>query len=334
MNTKILQNIKVIILAIIIVIGVGYVMAWTSPPANPPSNNVAAPINASTSPQSKAGPLSLGTTNPPTTGSILDVIGNIATQGLSVNGASIFNGQVQVRSGTPGLGKVLTAIDANGTMVWQNPPNSSPIKPIIVCKNAVIMSGIINTTHTIHFRDSDCTGNRLPDASYIGSLSRLSAPSGFQTVEILNNDGVNTPGVTFYGNAPNMAATYESYGNFGSRTADFAVLYTPINLTVSCRFTDTVIYLLPASGYTTYRSWDATVVAGGTGTNNYSWQIGNNTRRYPGTDLSPGTYDSGTDNFFKVSYNETGQKTASVTVTSGESTASAICTPVTVLNMP
>ncbi len=46
MKTKIIQNIKSIILALILVLGVGYVSAaWTAAPANPPSNNTPAPIN-------------------------------------------------------------------------------------------------------------------------------------------------------------------------------------------------------------------------------------------------------------------------------------------------
>jgi len=46
MKTKIIQNIKSIILALVLVVGVSYVSAaWTNPPANPTNGNVDAPIN-------------------------------------------------------------------------------------------------------------------------------------------------------------------------------------------------------------------------------------------------------------------------------------------------
>ncbi len=152
MNTKITQNVKSIILALIMVLGVGYVMAWTGAPANPPSNNVEAPINASSSSQYKRGALSLGTASQPAPGSILDVVGNIATQGLSVSGASIFNGEVQVRSGSPAAGKVLTAVNASGTMAWTDPAlvSESP--------TGLLKSGIFwNRGPNSNFRSVDLT---------------------------------------------------------------------------------------------------------------------------------------------------------------------------------
>ena len=56
MKKQIIQDIKSIILALIIVLGVGYVSAsWTPAPPNPPSGNVDAPVNVGASAQYKSG---------------------------------------------------------------------------------------------------------------------------------------------------------------------------------------------------------------------------------------------------------------------------------------
>lgn len=62
MNTKIIQNIKSIILALAIILGAGYASAaWTNPPSGtvPPANNVEAPINVGSTLQTKTGNLIL-----------------------------------------------------------------------------------------------------------------------------------------------------------------------------------------------------------------------------------------------------------------------------------
>ena len=63
MKTKIIQNIKSIILALILVIGVGYVSAqsWTPPTASPPGNNTDTPLNVGNSGQTKSGGLTFNT---------------------------------------------------------------------------------------------------------------------------------------------------------------------------------------------------------------------------------------------------------------------------------
>lgn len=53
--------IQSVIMALVLVVGVGYAAAWTGPTAPPPGANVAAPLNVSAIDQYKAGALSLGT---------------------------------------------------------------------------------------------------------------------------------------------------------------------------------------------------------------------------------------------------------------------------------
>jgi hypothetical protein len=59
MKTKITQNIKAIILGLIIAVGAGYVSAWTAPTQSPTGGNVAAPINVGLNSQIKSGILTL-----------------------------------------------------------------------------------------------------------------------------------------------------------------------------------------------------------------------------------------------------------------------------------
>ncbi len=65
MKTKIIQNIKIITLGLIVVVGAGYVSAFTAPldsPPNCPSGQPGcdAPINVGSLPQTKGGPLTVG----------------------------------------------------------------------------------------------------------------------------------------------------------------------------------------------------------------------------------------------------------------------------------
>lgn len=100
-------------------VGSSYVLAsWQGPIASPPNGNVDAPINVGTSTQSKLGALLLGASSGTTTGgSLLDVRGSIVSRNL-------FTGTLLVASGTgPGTytkGKVLVAVDDNGTAEWRD----------------------------------------------------------------------------------------------------------------------------------------------------------------------------------------------------------------------
>ncbi|MEK7641860.1 MAG: glycine-rich domain-containing protein [Patescibacteria group bacterium] len=75
------------------------VAAWTAPGCAPTGCNTDAPINASSSPQTKYGPLTLN-------------FSNIYAIGLKVLGS------VQIVDGTQGAGKVLTS-DASGIASWE-----------------------------------------------------------------------------------------------------------------------------------------------------------------------------------------------------------------------
>jgi hypothetical protein len=98
MKRDLINTLKGVLLGLMIVaLGAISVQAWTAPTTNPPGGNVAAPLNVSSSAQTKQGRLGLGGVAP--------------TAMLDVNGA------VRIRGGNPGAGKILVS-DANGVASW------------------------------------------------------------------------------------------------------------------------------------------------------------------------------------------------------------------------
>ncbi|MCR4283946.1 MAG: hypothetical protein NUV64_01325 [Parcubacteria group bacterium] len=54
---NIIQSLKIVALGLMVAVGLSYAFAWTAPTSNPPSGNVAAPINVSGVSQTKTGSL-------------------------------------------------------------------------------------------------------------------------------------------------------------------------------------------------------------------------------------------------------------------------------------
>jgi len=106
------SQLKLILLALLIAVGVSYVSAaWSNPTATPPEGNVAAPINVSEVGQTKKGNLILES---------LDANNNVLANALTlVNGNLLIqNGAIELKPNA-GAGKVLTS-DANGVGTWQS----------------------------------------------------------------------------------------------------------------------------------------------------------------------------------------------------------------------
>ena len=62
---NIIQALKVVALALILSFGISYVYAWTAPTMTPPNGNVSAPINTSSTAQTKSGGLTVGSITAP-----------------------------------------------------------------------------------------------------------------------------------------------------------------------------------------------------------------------------------------------------------------------------
>ena len=109
---KTINIIKTLIVALVLAAGVSYISAWTGPLSSPPNCTTGnpgcdAPLNVGLNSQSKLGQLFVNTS-----------VSNPYAVGLAVWGSSIFNGSVQINSGSPAANKVLVASDASGTVSW------------------------------------------------------------------------------------------------------------------------------------------------------------------------------------------------------------------------
>src|SRR3989338_7410230 len=111
MKTKIIQNIKSTILALILVAGVSYVSAvgtWSNPPPGtvPPNNNTETPLNVGITPQIKTGSLTLGGLGILGDLKFLPVSGTPPTAGqiLMADDTDLANGKVKWGTATGGTG--------------------------------------------------------------------------------------------------------------------------------------------------------------------------------------------------------------------------------------
>jgi hypothetical protein len=188
MKKEIISFAKLLTLALLLSVGTVYAAGtWTPAPAVPPNANTEAPINVGAVAQSRSGALALGTANAPTAGSILDVVGNIIANGLSVTGASIFggpadfngilnangptnmngvtviSGALKITAGSPGVGKVLTS-DANGNVSWQVPNGAAG--------TTITGTGWTNALGT------GANGLSAPNTSFCGSTGTATCVSG------------------------------------------------------------------------------------------------------------------------------------------------------------
>lgn len=91
------NQIKSIILGLVLAVGISFAGAtWTAPSASPTNNGTAsAPIDTSASDQAKAGTLALASTSVATSPYKLDVIGYILSTGLAVSGGADVQGNIK-----------------------------------------------------------------------------------------------------------------------------------------------------------------------------------------------------------------------------------------------
>ncbi len=121
-----------------------YAFGWTEPTVTPPGGNVSAPLNVSSTGQSKAGGLILNTGGA-TNGLIVQTgnvgIGVTPTQKLDVNGTIKATG-LQIPGGSSG--KVL-AWNTGDMATWQTPSATPPIT-IITCATKVGDNGFTGSS--------------------------------------------------------------------------------------------------------------------------------------------------------------------------------------------
>lgn len=121
MFKKLYSNFIVAVLFFGIAISSSYALAqWRGPSAQPPAGNVDAPINTGVLSQKKLGALGIGGEPRSTsTGVLLDVLGGAMFNNVYTNGLLVATG-TNPGSGVKTKGKVLVAIDDNGTAEWRD----------------------------------------------------------------------------------------------------------------------------------------------------------------------------------------------------------------------
>lgn len=213
MNKNILQNLKIVVLGLILSAGLAF--AWTGPTAPPPGNNAPAPINVSANKQAKEGVLSL-----------LNglIVGSSASQNLD---PFVNLGVYQPGSTTGGLivagAEILTGGEQVGDLAQTNPTNATATYPAHVCAEAnghLILcgapvtyqcsDGIDNDSDTfIDMNDSGCTSPTDNDESNIAASGGVAYErvSGTQ-MKIYD---VNCTACTSAAFVPPVTGTYHVY---------------------------------------------------------------------------------------------------------------------------
>ncbi len=143
MNTK--KHLTVVTICVFsLACFLGRVFAWDDPTKSPPQNNTLPPVNVSSTNQTKAGNLNIGggqeywITKDGDSFALKNssnvenfILGQNGFTGISLGSLTPdttakldLNGQIRIRGGVPGAGKVLTS-DANGLSAWQTPASGS-----------------------------------------------------------------------------------------------------------------------------------------------------------------------------------------------------------------
>ncbi len=138
MKTPNTPNIKYIILALVLTLGVGITSAqttssWTVAPASPPDNNVAPPIN-----NGVKGDGTVDANSVQIKYNGLEVRGPLKSFNLFVKGLFVFQGSEPATDNR--TGKVLTALDTNGTVGWVSHAGVDAVTSIIAGNNITIES--------------------------------------------------------------------------------------------------------------------------------------------------------------------------------------------------
>lgn len=165
MKTKIIQNIKAIILGLVLTLGMGYVAAqtFTGPTCSPTDVvgcNTPAPLNVGATLQSKAGPL--------------------ATLGLGVVGDFNF---IPTGLTPPTAGQVLMADNTNaatlsaGKVKWGTVASANVTPGSIVTCSKTVTSVFSGNPGIVGYTAADCGGYTV-DSSYYGATKGVNATAG------------------------------------------------------------------------------------------------------------------------------------------------------------
>jgi len=135
---------------------------WQPPTSTAPAGNPEPPINVGGTAQTKSG--------------------NLAVTGLRVFTSSIFDGTLQIKTGSPGVGKVLTS-DATGFVRWADPQNGG----------GGTDSLWKTTGSNIYYDDGNVGIGTSTPASKLTILGQAYAKDGFRVAGTANNRENDAP---------------------------------------------------------------------------------------------------------------------------------------------
>ena len=196
-----------------------YVFGWTTPSANAPSANLPAPINVSSTAQSKEGYLAIGTSTAPSYP--LDVVGTIQVTGLKMTTGA-------------GADKVLKS-DASGMAFWGTASDTDTWITTQTCSTDYALQSVGKTSKTcinkVDYSDvaydlscTNCIGTTEIADSYV--LNTSDTMSGTLTVA---GGTINNPNSSYRwvgGSGWNTFHTPSGYIQLGPANTTWAHIYT------------------------------------------------------------------------------------------------------------
>ena len=214
MKIKIIQNIKSVILALILVAGVSYVSAastWSSPTAAAPGNNVDNPLNVGSAGQVKSGGLTLNTGGAAT--GLIVQNGNVGigtatpTQKLDVNGViNVRGNNIRMSNSTNNFFgdtvNLAARVSASGNFYVQNTDGTQP-RPLVASN--------IYANQYCDINGANCKTTATMGGGYTGQLWRCSCPSGLMIGTMLNDS--NQAGTLCYQGGYSSESSTDPYPN-------------------------------------------------------------------------------------------------------------------------
>jgi len=197
MNKNIYFYTNLLAWALVLFLIGNYAFGWTTPSATPPGSNLPAPINVSSTAQSKVGYLAIGTSTAPTIP--LQVIGN-----------GYFSGNVGIGTTDPGTFKLKVAGSLDATSIYVGGVQKNTVWD---AKEPAISAGT-----TAQYWRGDKTWQTLPSApvsSVFGRTGAVTAQVGDYSTHYVNRAGDTITGKIYPASTDNrragMYGVYDSY---------------------------------------------------------------------------------------------------------------------------
>lgn len=167
------QNLKILVLALILAAGVPYALAWTGPTAPPPGSNTPAPVNVGTTNQVKTGGLGVA-------GFVADSV----TVGSTVNASAITSPKFCI--GTACITEWPTGGGGGGGSTGQLYGSVNPLRA------PVLQHTETGSSRTFTFCNAIPAGRRIDSGNYFATVTCIYCDTGYSAVPPNSGDWPNT----------------------------------------------------------------------------------------------------------------------------------------------